>query len=170
MEDDLVLRDVAPDDLPIFFNQQLEPEANHMAAFTVKEPADREAFDARWRRMLRDPTIRAKTIVQRGEVVGSVMSYEDEGKREVTYWIGREFWGHGIATRALCEFLRQVNQARPIYARVAADHLRSRRVLEKCGFEIVETGRGFANARGMEIEELLLRLQETRGETQSMPA
>jgi RimJ/RimL family protein N-acetyltransferase len=168
--DDLILRDVVADDLPIFFTQQLDPEANHMAAFTVKEPAEREAFDARWRRMLCDPSIRAKTIVQRGEVVGSVMSYEEDGKPEVTYWIGREFWGRGIAARALEKFLREVNQARPIYARVAADHLRSRRVLEKCGFEVSETARGFANARGMEIEELLLKLQDLDGRTQSAPA
>ena len=45
-------------------------------------------------------------------------------------------------------------------ARVAKDNLGSRRVLEKRGFAIVGEARGFANARGEEIEELVLELQE----------
>jgi RimJ/RimL family protein N-acetyltransferase len=66
----------------------------------------------------------------------------------------------GIATWALKEFLAHHNQARPIYARVAKDNLGSRRVLEKCGFTIIGESKGFANARGLEIEELLLELAE----------
>jgi hypothetical protein len=33
--------------------------------------------------------------------VGHIASFDLEGHREVTYWIGREDWGRGIATRAL---------------------------------------------------------------------
>ncbi|MGH2618421.1 MAG: GNAT family N-acetyltransferase, partial [Thermomicrobiales bacterium] len=40
------LRDVTEDDLPIFFEQQLDPLASHMAAFAVRDPADRAAFMA----------------------------------------------------------------------------------------------------------------------------
>jgi RimJ/RimL family protein N-acetyltransferase len=40
---------------------------------------------------------------------------------------------------------------------VAKDNLASRRVLEKCGFTVCGEGRGYANARGMEIEEFILR-------------
>jgi len=32
----VVLRDVIESDVPIFFDQQMDPEANHMAAFTAK--------------------------------------------------------------------------------------------------------------------------------------
>ncbi len=156
----LHLRDVADADLPTFFAFQLDPDANHMAAFTAKDPADREAFDAHWRRIMADPTVIIQTIVRDGQVVGSVLSYEDEGKPEVSYWIGKDYWGQGIATRALADFLAQGNRARPIYARVAKDNLASRRVLEKCGFTVIDESRGFANARGEEIEELLLELSE----------
>ena len=45
---DVLLRDVTVDDLPIFFEQQLDAAANHMAAFTAKDPADRDAFTAHW--------------------------------------------------------------------------------------------------------------------------
>jgi len=40
----IALRDVMMSDLPIFFDQQLDPDANHMAAFTAKDPSDKDAF------------------------------------------------------------------------------------------------------------------------------
>ena len=87
-----------------------------------------------------------------------VLSYEDEGKPEVSYWLGKAYWGQGLATLALDTFLAQANPTRPIYARVAKDNLGSQRVLEKCGFKIIEETQGFANARGETIAELLLVL------------
>ncbi len=101
-----------------------------------------------------------QTILFNGQVAGSVSSYEEEGKPEVTYWLGRAYWGQGIATAALKTFLAQHNQMRPIYARVAKDNLPSRRVLAKCGFQMIGESQGFANARGREIDELLLELRE----------
>jgi RimJ/RimL family protein N-acetyltransferase len=83
------------------------------------------------------------------------------GEPEITCWIGKEFWGRGIATRALAEFLRLV-EARPLLARVARDNVGSIRVLEKCGFEPCGENRGFANARGEEIEERVMKLGPDR--------
>lgn len=158
MVDELFLRKVFQEDLESFYTFQKEPEAVHMAAFTAKDPADRDAFDAFWSRILGNEEILIRTILFNGEVAGSVLSYVDEGKPEVSYWIGMDYWGKGIATMALTAFLESVNTSRPIYARVAADNLASRRVLEKCGFRVIGESRGFANARGTEIDELLLEL------------
>ena len=160
MSNELLLRNVVNDDLPLFFEYQLDPEANSMAAFTAKDPTNQAAFMAHWRRILADETTINQTILFDGQVAGSVSSYEEEGKPEVTYWLGKEYWGKGIATWALKEFLAHHNPTRPIYARVAKDNLGSRRVLEKCGFRIIGESKGFANARGQEIEELLLELGE----------
>lgn len=160
MPNELLLRNVTDEDLPIFFEHQLDHDANHMAAFTAKDPTDREAFMAHWRRILANETVIIQTILFNGQVAGSVSSYEEEGKPEVTYWLGKQYWGKGIATRALTEFLTHHNTTRPIYARVAKDNIGSRRVLEKCDFVIIGESRGFANARGQEIEELLLELVE----------
>jgi RimJ/RimL family protein N-acetyltransferase len=161
MSNELLLRNVVNEDLPIFFEYQLDQEANYMAAFTAKDPTNQEAFKAHWHRILTDKTVVIQTIIFNGQVAGSVSSYEeDEGKPEVTYWLGKDYWGKGIATWALKEFLAHNSQTRPIYARVARDNLGSRRVLEKCGFKIIGESKGFANARGQEIEELLLELGE----------
>ncbi len=166
MTSDLLLRDVVEDDLPIFFEQQLDPEANYMVAFTAKDPTNRDAFTAHWNRILADATVIIKTILFDGRVVGSVLSYEESGKPEVSYWIGKEYWGKGIATRALSDFLAHGNKTRPIYARTAKDNIGSLRVLEKCSFIIIGETRGFANARGEEIEELILELKASdRNET-----
>src|SRR5512141_2675148 len=110
MSNELLLRNVLDDDLPIFFEHQLDRQSNTMAAFTAKDPADREAFMAHWHRILADKTNIIQTILFNGQVVGSVSSYEEEGKPEVTYWLGREYWGKGIATWALKELLLHHNQ------------------------------------------------------------
>lgn len=159
MTEHLRLRPVVEEDLPVFFSFQLDPEANYMAAFTAKDPTDQRAFAAHWSRIGEDPTCVNRTIVCGEVVVGNVSSYEEDGRPEVTYWIGRSYWGRGIATLALRTFLREVQITRPIYARVARDNPGSLRVLEKCGFEIVGEARGFANARGQEIDELILELK-----------
>ena len=158
MKNTIFIRNVLDSDLPIFFEQQLDPDANYMAAFTSKDPTDREAFDKHWGRILTNKTGAIQTILYQGQVAGSVLKYEDEGHPEVSYWLGKEFWGKGIATAALRAFL-EIVQDRPMYARAASDNAASIQVLEKCGFIISGKGKGFANARGQEVEEYVLVLK-----------
>ncbi len=149
-----ILRDVVETDLPIFFEHQRDPEANRMARFPAR---DREAFDEHWRKVLaRDDAI-TKTVLCEGQVAGNVACWESEGRREVGYWIGKEFWGRGLATKALGELVREVT-VRPLYAHVVASNVASIRVLEKCGFSLVERETVFDKMLGEEIEELLLKL------------
>jgi RimJ/RimL family protein N-acetyltransferase len=155
MATEIRLRDVTESDLSLFFQQQLDPAANYMAAFTSKDPADHDAFTAHWNRILRDESIIVRTIVYAEQVVGHVLSFEQFGEVEVSYWIGKEYWGKGFATQALAQFL-QILKVRPLYARAAKDNVASIRVLEKCGFTIFAEDKGFANARGEEIEEYIL--------------
>lgn len=155
------LRDVLASDLPLFFQNQLDPDANHMAAFTASDPADRAAFDTRWARILADDGTYIQTITFGGQAIGHVFSYQQAGATEVSYWIAREYWGQGLASLALHGFLQQ-QATRPLYARAAKDNLASVRVLEKCGFVITGEDRGYANARGEEIEEYILQLGATR--------
>ena len=151
------LRDVIASDLPIFFEHQQDPVAIYMAAFTAKDPTNREAFNNHWHKIMTNDTITIKTILSEGNVAGHIVSFEQLGQLEVSYWIGRTYWGQGVATEALLLFLSHI-KTRPLHARVAKDNLGSIRVLEKCGFTIVGEDKGFANARGQEIEEFLLRL------------
>jgi RimJ/RimL family protein N-acetyltransferase len=156
MKNDVRLRDVTGSDLTIFFDYQLDSDANHMAAFTAKE-TDREAFVVHWAKILRDDTIMIRTVLFEEHVAGYLASFERLGKPEVRYWIGKEYWGKGVATKALSQFLGDL-KTRPLYSRAAKDNIASIRVLEKCGFAICGKDKGFANARSEEVEEFILKL------------
>ena len=153
----VTLREVLPDDIAVFFEHQLDPLANHMAAFVTEDPTDWPAFENRWRRIMADDDIRVQTILYDGHVAGHILRYVDDGKPEVSYWIDRPLWGKGIATHALASFL-ELEWRRPLYARAASDNHGSIRVLQKNGFRIVDSGTGFANARRQEVLEVMLRL------------
>jgi RimJ/RimL family protein N-acetyltransferase len=116
-----------------------------MAAFAAR---DRDPFMAHWAKILGDEAIIKRTILFDGHVAGNIVSFEQSGEREVGYWIGKRFWGKGVATEALSEFLGYM-KVRPLYARVAKHNIASIRVLEKCGFMV----------SGEEVEELVLRLE-----------
>lgn len=100
-----------------------------------------------------------QTIKANDEIVGSISKFVMENEAEITYWIDRKFWGQGIATKALTNFL-VIEPNRPIFGRVAFDNLGSQKVLEKCDFVKIGTGKGFANARQKEIEEYIYKLSD----------
>ena len=132
------LRGVSEDDLPIFFEHQQDPEANRLAAFPSRE---RDAFMTHWHTILNNAAADVRTVLLDGQVAGNVVAFDFEGRREVGYWIGRTFWGKGVATRALRAFLEEVTE-RPLYAGVVEHNVASIRVLEKCGFTISEDQAG----------------------------
>jgi RimJ/RimL family protein N-acetyltransferase len=153
----VLIRDVHPSDLPIFFEQQLDPVAVRMAAFFSR---DREAFDAHWAKILANPECRIQTIEHDGEVAGNIGSWESEGHRYVGYWLGQPFWGKGIATKALMQFLKK--EMRPLLARVAKTNIASRRVLEKCGFKLIGEEKTQPIQPGMEeVDELIYERVKT---------
>jgi RimJ/RimL family protein N-acetyltransferase len=83
--------------------------------------------------------------------------YTPPAKREFGYWLGREFWGKGIATEALSQFFGVV-KTRPLFAHVAKHNIASRRVLEKCGFMVIRENT-FVNRDKEEVEEFVLKLE-----------
>lgn len=147
------LRNITAPDLSILFEQQLDPEATTMAAFPSR---DKENFDAHWAKIMANESNIMMTIEADGQVAGNMLSWEMDGKREVGYWLGREFWGKGIATEALKQFLDEV-KTRPLWAHVAKHNVGSRRVLEKCGFKVVGDDK-YTNPANEEVEEFVLRL------------
>jgi len=154
---DVRLRDVAEGDLLIFFDDQLDPDATQIAAFPAR---DSHAFMAHWTKILADETITKKTIIFDGQVAGNIVCWEQFGERLVGYWIGKHYWGKGVATAALAAFLGHV-QARPLYAHIAKHNIASIRVLEKCGFTIFGAARDAPDAGCEQIEEYVLKLRAT---------
>lgn len=153
----LQLRPTTIADLTYLFEFQTDPRAIYLAAFTPKDPSDKVAYINKYTKILDDPTSNNHTILLDNLVVGSIAKFILDGHAEITYWIDQKFWGKGIATRTLQQFLA-IETTRPIVARVAFDNLGSQKVLEKCGFIRTGTDKGFANARQKEIEESIYRL------------
>jgi RimJ/RimL family protein N-acetyltransferase len=149
-----VLRDVTKADIDVFYEQQRDPQAAAMAVFPTR---DREAFDAHWQRVLADDSNVARTIVDEGAVAGNIGCWEQDGRRFVGYWLGREFWGRGVATAALSELAAELDE-RPLHAWVVTTNVGSVRVLEKCGFVEVERHADHNQHTGRVIEEILYRL------------
>jgi RimJ/RimL family protein N-acetyltransferase len=148
-----VLRDVVESDIDAFYEHQREPEATEMALFPAR---DREAFEAHWRRLLADNSSIKKTIVHDGQVAGNIGCWDQDGRRLIGYWIGKEFWGRGLATRALSEFVEDL--PRPLHAWVVSSNVGSIRVLEKCGFVPVGSHTEHNASLDRVVEEVLYEL------------
>ncbi|MGZ8693936.1 MAG: GNAT family N-acetyltransferase [Gaiellaceae bacterium] len=145
--EEVELREVADGDLEALFEHQLDEEAAAMAGFPSRE---RDAFVAHWARIRADPAVVTRSILAGGSLAGSLAVFPDVGKRAVGYWIGKDFWGRGIATAALGRFLDGYEE-RPLHAWVLASNAASKRVLEKCGFKPASDAR-------VEPGEVLYRL------------
>jgi RimJ/RimL family protein N-acetyltransferase len=151
----VILRPVAQGDLPILFEHQRDPEANRMAAFPAR---DWDAFMAHWTKLLGDDSLVKRAVVVDGQVAGNIGSWEQDGRVQIGYWIGREFWGKGIATRALGAFLGEV-PTRPLWAHVAVHNVASIRVLEKCGFRVTDEPLESSGEPEDGIAEVMLKLE-----------
>ena len=128
-----------------------------MAAFPSR---DRDAFLAHWNTtILGNPAATSCVILVDGGVVGHIGAWTDANTRErfLCYWLGREFWGRGIASAATSLFL-QSELIRPIKALVAKHNIGSIRVLEKAGFTCVGED-VFTLSNGTRIEEYTYVLQ-----------
>lgn len=154
------LREVTEDDLPIFFEHQLDKTAADMAAFPSRDLAP---FMAHWDKILADPSIAKRTILFNGEVAGNIVSFGPANERCVGYWLGHDFWGRGVATAALRLFLK-VESTRPLFALVAAHNAGSIQVLAKCGFVPAEAHEALSSGFDDGTEEILMILRGSESE------
>ncbi len=148
------LRAVDTGDLATLFNIQCDPLANEMAAVL---PRDHNAFYTHWNKIIRDPAVTARSILADETLVGTISCFEMNGQHAVGYWIAREHWNRGIATRALTLMLEEVS-TRPLHARVATHNLGSICVLERCGFKIAGYQLSPPHDRFLQCEEALFKL------------
>lgn len=147
------LRPVDETDLEAIFTHQSDPIANQLAQFP---PRDREAFFNHWHgNILGQVNVLARAIDFDGKFVGNIGHWHCDGQALIGYWIDRDYWGKGIATQTLAQFLPLVS-ARPLFAEVAKHNLASKRVLLKYGF--VLTGQLIQESQDTEaLLEFVLR-------------
>ncbi len=152
------LRKTLPDDLETLFAHQADDDAGHMAAFVNEKWKDKEAYLAKWNKLLTDETLNIRTIVVDSIIVGSISTWLLGDELQLAYGIGKAYWNKGIATAALQQFLT-IATHRPLYGRVAFDNIGSARVLTKCGFKKIAEDQYYAFARKKEIAEFVYILE-----------
>ncbi len=77
---------------------------------------------------------------------------------EVGYWIGEDYWGRGIMTKALdafTDYVFQNSEMNRLYAGVFSSNPASGRVLEKAGYQYEGTHRASVFKNGELLDELL---------------
>src|SRR3954447_5572166 len=148
------LRSVVDRDLEVFFDHRADPEAVEMAAFPAR---DKDQFLVHWAKVRADDTNVVRTIVADGMVAGTVGSWQENGQQLLGYWVGREYWGRGVATQVLALLVDEVS-IRPLYAHVAVHNVGSIRVLDKCGFRHDPAQEAKAPAPDDGIEEFIFVL------------
>ena len=150
------LRTIESADLPVLYGFQLDTEANQLAA---TNPRNVDQFNDHWQKILNDPSVTVRSIQVDDELAGCISCFKSDGHDSIGYWIGKNFWGQGVATQALRLLLGEVS-ARKIRARVAVSNAGSLRVLQKCGFRIIGHRHSPADERYHECEEAILELEQ----------
>ena len=150
----VTLRTVEDRDLDVFFEHQADPQAVEMAAFPAR---DKDQFAAHWAKVRADEALVVRTILADGMVAGNIGCWQQDGQHLLGYWVGREFWGRGVATQALARLVDEVS-IRPLYAHVAVHNVGSIRVLGKCGFRRDRVQEAEAPASDDGIEEFIFVL------------
>jgi RimJ/RimL family protein N-acetyltransferase len=149
----VTLRDVRNPDLSVFFDQQLEFDANSVLNSQTEKF---NVYLKHWHLVRKSPANVVKTILADRRVAGYTLLWTRGDKRFVGFWLGQEFGRQGIATAATSLFLKEI-KLRPIYANVAKQNLASFRVLRSAGF-VIEADGCFKNVFGEVKEEFLMRL------------
>lgn len=148
------LRVTTPADVPALYQIQLDPEGNRMAGV---KPRDWATFSSRWENIFAEKIVTPRVILADEVLAGSINYFKADGRDAVGYWLAREQWGKGIASKALALLLEEV-PLRPLVARVAAHNPASLKVLQRCGFVITGRKHSPETERYIECEEISLLL------------
>ncbi|MBR0139563.1 MAG: GNAT family N-acetyltransferase, partial [Firmicutes bacterium] len=142
----LILRPWSGDDAEECFKYACDPSVGPTAGWPPHKSVEES------RQVIRDilsaPETYAVVLKETGLPIGSasLMPRPDDPVRgkecEIGYWIGRPYWGLGIATEAAEALLRRaftVLGCASVRAGYYEGNAGSRRVQEKCGFKYVKT-------------------------------
>lgn len=174
----LLLRPWRESDAEDFFEYARDPEVGPNAGWKPHESLEES------RKILRSfiegGEVRALEWKESGKVIGSLGLHGDrifperkDSGKELGYVLSREYWGRGLMTEAVKGVLPFVFEEKRLdYLSVAhfAWNMRSKRVIEKCGFRYIETKKGtFTDYRGEKLDEVcyLLTREDYFGEKSS---
>ena len=122
------------------------------------------------RTILSAPETYAVVLKTTGEPVGSVgimfgdglhSAEMEEGDAEIGYWIGVPYWGHGLIPEAVRRLLHRCFKElnlQHVWCGYYDGNMKSRRVMEKCGFVFHHTETGKISPLGDVRTEHFMRM------------
>lgn len=135
------LREFTHDDIPSLVNILNSPDV--VKYLSSKIPFPYTKADAQWWVNTGSKAGIVRAIVVNQQLVGCIGAepgmFEYKRSAEVGYWIDQTYWGKGIATHALTEFVPHVFRTTDIvrlFASVFSSNQASMHVLANCGFEL----------------------------------
>lgn len=137
----VTLREACDSDAPIIAEQANDYDVAKMVA-TMPHPyslADAYVFLEKIKDKFEAGEGHTMAIAVDGDLAGCAgWFYNEEHVLEIGYWVGRKFWGRGIAGKAVVLILDVIRNECPDETEVLAQYMdenpASGRVLEKCGF------------------------------------
>ena len=94
------------------------------------------------------------------KVIGCISVVRMDRETELGFWLGKEYWGQGIASEAIgliVNYAYESLDAQTVYAHVFATNKPSARALDKNGFALEETLERYVNKAGQEKDVLVYR-------------
>lgn len=152
---DITLRQIS--DLEFLFQFQLDREGGYLAAFMPKDVTDKSAYLTKHRKLLDDQTVNNQTIILANTIVGSIAKFVMQGNTEITYWIDRNYWGQGIATKALKELL-SIETTRPFSHALHLTILADKKYWKNVGLSKSDQTKVLQMHDKTEIEEFIYKL------------
>ena len=161
----LVMREFRPDDAATFQTLASDWEVARMTS-DIPHPLSHDQA-LQW---LQPSSGEVRLAVTENGVMAGGVGYfrRSSGAAEVGFWLGRRFWGRGIATEAVTALLVHgfaVGRLAAMTSSHFVDNAASRRVLVKCGFEPAGTGRIWSVARGEDVTAQYYWLSRERAVT-----
>jgi len=146
----VTLRKLRMSDLNRIMEMFPDPEVTSAIGLTLSEnpPKITREFEKKWLKkaikeyMKKKPSSYNLAIISDGIHVGNVGAYKIDYENDlvaVGYWIGKAYWGRGIATMALKLFINELNKKfkiKRIEGFAFTFNPASMRVMEKCGFKL----------------------------------
>ena len=154
----LILRPWRETDAPALFRYASDPDIGPVAGWTPH--ASLEESLRIIRTVFAAPEIYAVVLKESGEPVGSCgIMFADglhsadmkPGHAEIGYWIGKPYWGQGLIPEAVRALLaRSFNELKldAVWCGYYDANIKSRRVIEKCGFRFHHTNTDIVSPLG----------------------
>lgn len=167
----LVLRPWRDDDAEALFKYACDPDVGPVAGWPVHTSVENSLEVIRT--VFAAPEVYAVVVKNTEEPIGSCGIMFANGphsaamkghEAEIGYWIGKPYWGQGLAPEAVEALLERsfnVLGLDAVWCGHYDENLKSRRVIEKCGFRYHHTNRDVISPLGDRRTEHFYLLTKT---------